>query len=188
MNTGSMFTTRKKWLSVALGVGLAVASLGAPSVSAQTGQGTGQQGTQSTMSSDRQAYNEFLEQTAREWSEAGYNSAEHMRVVLGGEWYADMRARFGTGGTGQGAMAADQEAYNNAVEQTGTAFGGAFGEGQIEDDEANGSVITGNDSQGSENEDNDQADDGDEDADEADGDDEDADEADGSDSDESEDE
>jgi hypothetical protein len=159
-------STRRKWLSVALGFGLAVASLGTVSAQQQTTTTT----TRST-ASDREAYNEFLERTAAEWSEAGYSSAEQMRQTEGGEWYTEMRAQFG-GGTG--TEVADET--TNQVDQNGRAFGGAFGEGQLEDDESNGSVVSGNDSQGSENEN--EANASDEDADEADGGDEDADEAD----------
>ena len=140
--------TRKKWLSIALGLGLAVTSLGTVSAQQQTTT------TQST-TSDQQAYNQFLERTAREWSSEGYSSAEHMRQVEGGEWYAEMRDRFGGSATMAGTSTGSSTDANNQVEQNGRAFGGSFGEGQLEDDEANGSVITGNDAQGGDDDDDD---------------------------------
>ena len=164
---GKRITARRKWLSTVVGVGLAVASLG--TASAQT---TGAQ--QGAPQDTAQFCAGFRNYASQNWSQLGFSSAEQARQVLGSDWWAQQCAgllatanpQAGPDGGQQASAQAgplnSADGATNLVDQNERAFG-AYGPGQMEDDEANGSIQTGNDSQGQEEDDDekdDQAEDG----------------------------
>jgi hypothetical protein len=111
---------------------------------------------QQSESGAQQALMDFVAYTNEHWSILGFSSAENARQVLGGDWYMEATSHlaggqtFGSYGMPNDPMRGQPAQVGNSVEQNGTAFGGSFGSGHLEDDESNGSVITGNDSQGTE--------------------------------------
>lgn len=98
----------------------------------------------------------FMVYTNENWSILGFSSPENARQILGGDWYVGMTESlaggqtFGTYNVPHDPMRGQPAQVGNTVEQNGTAFDGDFGSGQLEDDESNGSIITGNDTHGTE--------------------------------------
>ena len=137
---------RRKLLSLALGAGLLA--------------GTATTTLAQTDTSAAQACAGFVNEMGQTWSTRGYASLENAVRIEGGDWFSNtclgggaLAQTTGTYAVPNDPLVGQPAQVTNQVEQNGTAFGGAFGSGLIEDDESNGSVITQNDAQGGEEDD-----------------------------------
>ncbi len=133
---------RRKLLSFALSAGLM-----AGTVSTAFGQ-TAEQPS----ATPNQAMTEFVAYTNANWSMLGFGSAENARQILGADWYQEMVQQLGSPALGTynadfGSRTGQTDNVGNLVEASG-AFDGSTGSGGFEDDEANGSMNTGNDAHG----------------------------------------